>query len=195
VAALYDLDIRLTSRVIWGVSLRTQAGLLAQTLRDGPVLDVPAGTGLVTAEALRSVEAPPLVVAVDLSRQMLLRSRSRLRHRAVFVEADVARLPFRDGAFAAAHSANGFHLFPDAASAAREISRVCRPGGKVVVTTWTDQGHLVARLYQRLLARLGHIERPRSPTHFRELFEGALLQTEKSQTTGTLLQWTGRRKR
>jgi ubiquinone/menaquinone biosynthesis C-methylase UbiE len=110
----------------------------------------------------------------------------------VYVEADVAQLPFRDGAFATAHSSNGFHLFPSPSLAAQELARVTRPEGRVAVTTWTDQGHLVARRYGRLLARLGHIEAPRSPATFLAMLDAVGMRTEESTVTGTLLRWQGR---
>jgi ubiquinone/menaquinone biosynthesis C-methylase UbiE len=193
VPALYDLDVRLCSRSIWGASVASQARLLADLVTAGLVLDVPAGTGLFTGKALAGRPGGPLIVAVDLSGQMLRRARRRLGDRAVYVEADVAQLPFREGAFPAAHSANGFHLFPSPSLAAQELARVTRPGGRVVVTTWTDRGHLLARSYQRLLARLGHVETPRSPTDYVATIEAAGLLTDAHTVTGTLLQWKGTR--
>lgn len=131
---------------------------------------------------------------MDLSGRVLRRARRRLGDRAVYVEANVEQLPFRDGTFAAAHSSNGFHLFPNVSSAARELVRVTRPGGKLVVTTWTDGGHLLARWYQRLLARLGHVEIPRSPAEYVSTIEAAGGTTETEAITGTLLRWEGRRR-
>ena len=194
VAALYDVDVRLTSRLIWGASVSSQARFMADVLRAGPALDVPAGTGLITAKALTMCDDAPLVVAVDLSRQVLLRARHRLAGRAVYVEADVEHLPFRDGAFGSAHSSNGFHLFRDTSRAAREIARTCRPRARVAATTWTDRGSVIARSYQRLLARLGHIEPPRPPEAHVSTLEAAGLITETSMVTGTLLQWTGHKR-
>jgi ubiquinone/menaquinone biosynthesis C-methylase UbiE len=193
VPALYDLDVRFASRLVWGASVATQARLLADVLTEGPVLDVPAGTGLFTARAVRARRSDSLIVAVDLSGRVLRRARRRLGDRAVYVEADVGRLPFRDGTFAAAHSSNGFHLFPDTSTAAEELVRVTRPTGRLVVTTWTDRGHVVARWYQRLLARLGHVNVPRSPADHISTIEAAGGVTETHTTTGTLLQWEGRR--
>ena len=194
VAALYDLDVRLTSRPIWGSSVSSQAQLMSEILAISPVLDAPCGTGLITARAIARHEPGSLVVAVDLSRTMLLRARRRLGDRAAYVEADIARLPFRDGAFAAAHSSNGFHLFPDITTATQELARVCRAGGRVIVTTWTDRGHVVARSYQRLLARLGHVEPPRAPDVYVSTLEAGGLTTETASVTGALLRWSGRRR-
>jgi ubiquinone/menaquinone biosynthesis C-methylase UbiE len=164
---------------------------MADLLVDGPVLDVPAGSALITAKALQANEHASLIVAVDLSHQMLRRGCRRLGARAVYVQADVCQLPFRRGAFASVHSSNGFHLFADASGAARELARVSRPGGSVVVTAWTDQGHIIARLYQRLLARLGHIEQARPADVYVTTLEAEGLRTETMTVTGTLMRWNG----
>lgn len=217
VPALYDLDVRLTSRLIWGTSVRDQARFAAAVIdrATGPVLEVPVGTGLVTRKALRRRAAhrsarssqdstgvrgwtrptgTPIVVAVDLSAAVLRRARRRLGDRAVYVQADVSHLPFRAGAFHAAHSGNGFHLFPDPTAAAAELARTTRPGGRVAITTWTDQGRWPARAYQRLLARLDVTDRPRSVDAYVRLFEGAGLVEHSSTVGGTLLRWRGERR-
>jgi len=56
VPALYDLDVRVTSRLVWGTSVAEQARFAAAVIggATGPVLEVPVGTGLVTRKALRA---------------------------------------------------------------------------------------------------------------------------------------------
>lgn len=198
VAALYDLDVRLTSRPLWGTSVAEQARFAASALdsaRGGPVLELPAGTGLVLDRALAVSTSTDhgLVVAVDLSGAMLRRARRRVGDRAVYVQADVAHLPFRDGAFAATHSGNGFHLFPDRHAAATELARTLPAGGVAAITTWTDQGRRAARWYQRVLARLGHVNEPTSPAEHVRTFTTAGLVQRSSALGGTLLLWTGSR--
>jgi len=216
VPALYDLDVRLTSHLVWGTSVRDQARFAAETIggADGPVLEVPVGTGLVTRKALRRAsgspprrsargsvglpQAPPtdspMLVAVDLSAAVLQRARSRLGGQAVYVRADVAHLPFRYRAFHAVHSGNGFHLFADPAAAAAELARIAQPGSPVAITTWTDRGRWLARRYQRLLARLDVTDRPRSVDDYARLFDGAGLAERSSTVGGTLLRWRGERR-
>jgi ubiquinone/menaquinone biosynthesis C-methylase UbiE len=157
----------------------------------GAVLDVPVGTGLVLERAL-----PPsggLVVAVDLSPSMLHRARRRLGDRIVYVRADVSHLPFRDGAFAAIHSASGFHLFPDRATAAVELVRSLRAGGLAAILTFTDRGHRITQAYQRLLARRGLLTAPASVADHVHTFEAAGLEERSSTLGGTMLRWTGLR--
>jgi len=192
VAALYDLDVRLTSRMLWGTSVADQVRFAADAIargEGGPVLELPTGTGLILDAAL--ARRTGLVVAVDLSRAMLRRSRRRLSDRAACVEADVAHLPFRDGAFASVHSGNGFHVFPDRNAAATELVRTLRRGGFAAITTWTDQGRRVARAYQRALARRGLINPPTTAADHTWTFEAAGLVTTGATQGGTLLSWTG----
>lgn len=215
VPALYDLDVRLTSRLVWGTSVAEQARFAAAVIHGatGPVLEVPVGTGLVTRKALRRASRrtsqrsarrsagvrpapatdPPLLVAVDLSAAVLRRARSRLGDQAVYVRADVAHLPFRAAAFHAVHSGNGFHLFPDPAAAATELTRTARPGSPVAITTWTDQGRWLARRVQRLLARVDAVNRPRSVSDHTRVFAEAGLTEQSAQLGGTVLRWSGRR--
>lgn len=194
VAALYDLDVRLTSRHLWGTSVAEQVRFAAAALDsagDGPVLEIPAGTGLILDRALAMSVHRGLAVAVDLSGAMLRRAHRRVGDRAACVQADVAHLPFRGGAFAATHSGNGFHLFPDRHAAATELARTLRTGGAAAITTWTDQGRRAARWYQRVLARLGHVNEPTSPAEHVRTFTSAGLRQHSSAIGGTLLRWTG----
>jgi ubiquinone/menaquinone biosynthesis C-methylase UbiE len=196
VAALYDLDVRLTSRHLWGTSVADQVKFardVASTADGGRLLEVPAGTGLVMDAALASCTARPAVVAADRSIAMLRRARGRLGARAAYVVADVGQLPFRDGAFAAVHSGNGFHLFPDRAQAAAEISRTLERGGLAAITTWTNHGKYLARAYQRVLRRLGQITEPVSAEEHSSTFQRAGLVERSWAMGGTLLRWTGER--
>ncbi|MEO7428121.1 MAG: hypothetical protein ABIY48_01940 [Acidimicrobiales bacterium] len=80
-AALYDLDARLTCRLLWGTSIAEQARFAASTMDAAgscPLLEVPVGTALVTAKARAASSARGLLVAVDLSTAMLRRARHRL---------------------------------------------------------------------------------------------------------------------
>lgn len=194
VAALYDLDVRLTSRHLWGTSVAEQVRFAAAAVASaggGPVLDLPVGTGLVLQPSLP--DHAGLMVTVDLSRAMLRRARRRLGDRAVYVEADVSHLPFREGSFAAVHSGNGFHLFPDRGAAAAELTRVLRRGGLAAITTWTDRGRWLARRYQRVLARVDFVSSPVTVADHVRAFEAAGLDERSSEVGGTLLRWTGRR--
>lgn len=96
------------------------------------VLDLAAGTGVSTVElAHGGAEA----VACDFSLGMLRAGRAvRSRRTAVpFVAGDAMRLPFRDGAFDAAVISFGLRNVADVPLALREMARVVRPGGRLVI--------------------------------------------------------------
>jgi ubiquinone/menaquinone biosynthesis C-methylase UbiE len=197
IAALYEIEIRLNSRYLWGASLSRQADFMADVLDSAEgsvVLDVPGGNGTVVAMALpRMRRVPTRIVLADMSVAMLGRARRRLGERAVCVRADVDQLPFRDAAFRAIHSGNGFHVFADRDAAAHELARVTTDGGVAGITTWTRRGRRVAEAYMALLHRAGSIGSPETVEHHSERFVASGFAEERSDVSGSLLLWRGRR--
>jgi len=102
------------------------------------VLDVACGTG---NAACLAAAGGARVVGIDASPRLLEVACERVPD-AEFVLGDGADLPFRDGSFDAAVSVFGVIFARPADAAAREIARVVRPGGRVVITTWPRRGHL-----------------------------------------------------
>jgi demethylmenaquinone methyltransferase/2-methoxy-6-polyprenyl-1,4-benzoquinol methylase len=103
-------------------------------LRVGPtdrVLDVAAGTGLVTAALRRTYDCD--VVAFDQSPEMLGRARDRFRDdpRVRCIVGEAERLPFADGEFAALTFTYLLRYVDDVPSTLRELVRVVRPGGMI----------------------------------------------------------------
>ncbi len=96
------------------------------------LLDAGCGAGLVALLAvLRGAE----VSAIDASVNLLDVARQRLPA-ADIREADLEDLPFPDAAFDAAIAINSVFYAADPQAALRELVRVVRPGGRVVVTSW-----------------------------------------------------------
>jgi len=101
-------------------------------LRPGQhVLDLAAGTGVSTAELMRSGAS---AVACDFSLGMLRAGRSaRSRQHVPFVAGDGMHLPFADESFDAVTISFGLRNIVDVPLALREMARVVRPGGRLVV--------------------------------------------------------------
>jgi demethylmenaquinone methyltransferase/2-methoxy-6-polyprenyl-1,4-benzoquinol methylase len=95
------------------------------------VLDLAAGTGVSTVELQRSGAR---AIGCDFSLGMLRAGRNARHRRGVpLVAGDGMHLPFADGVFDAATIAFGLRNVAEPAQALREMARVVRPGGRLVV--------------------------------------------------------------
>jgi len=115
-------------------SLPLQGAALAagKVTRGTNMLDAGCGTGILSVLArLRRAE----VTAVDSSPAMLEVARERLPGCDVR-QADLKALPFTDGSFDTVIAVNSTFFAPDVAGTVRELARVARPGGRVVITSW-----------------------------------------------------------
>ena len=101
------------------------------------VLDVATGTGnAALAAARRGCDA----VGVDFALSQIEAARVRASAEGLearFVEGDAEQLPFLDASFDAVLSVFGAMFAPDQRAVARELLRVCRPGGTVAMANWT----------------------------------------------------------
>lgn len=103
------------------------------------VVDVGCGTG---NAALLAARAGGSVLGVDPSARLLAAARAAAADAGLTCEFETgegAAIPAGDGAFDAAVSVFGV-IFADAEAAAAELLRVVRPGGRIVLTTWTPAG-------------------------------------------------------
>lgn len=139
-----------------GTTLQIVGERLAEALdlpAGATALDVAAGNGNVTlALARRGVD----VVSTDYVGALLDRGRARADAEGlpvVFQEADAEALPFADGAFDAVASTFGVMFAPDQETAAAELLRVCRSGGRIGLANWTPDSFIgnVFRLIGRYL--------------------------------------------
>lgn len=115
------------------------------------VLDVGAGTGNATLPAARAGAG---VTAVDICPALLAVGEQTARLEGLdihWIEGDVENLPFPDGSFDVVLSCVGAMFAPDQQATARELVRVCRPGGRIVMANWTPAG--TAGEFFRLLGR------------------------------------------
>src|SRR5215207_10273705 len=111
---------------------RERAVDLAALERGGRALDVACGTGDLAVELARRVGPSGKVVGSDFSEAML--ERARQKSTAVEWEwANALELPYPDDGFDAATVGFGARNFSDLEQGLREMARVVRPGGRVVV--------------------------------------------------------------
>lgn len=126
------------------------------------VLDVAAGTGnFALAAALRGA----YVTASDMTSHMIELGRARTEEARLpieWVEGDAEALPFPDSGFDLVASVFGAMFAAQPGLVARELFRVCRPGGTVAMANYSREGFLggMAALFERYSSRQLAVEIP-----------------------------------
>ena len=123
----------------------------------GPrVLDLRLGPGDGTS---RLAAAGAVAIGLDYSEGMLQAARGANRGR--LTRADAGRLPFRDGAFDKLVCTNSFHHYPDHFGALREMRRVLKPGGRVIVLEFSKVAKPLEKAYDlysfKVLPKMGEL--------------------------------------
>jgi SAM-dependent methyltransferase len=152
-------------------------------LRPSPgerILDLSTGTGWTSRVVARSGAT---VTGVDIAGDLLDAARQKAAAEGLAIRyelGDAERLPFEDGAFDAVISTCGVMFASRAEAAAAELARVCRPGGRIALTTWTADGNLF-RMFEVMKRYMPPPPSPAPPSPFqwgrveriRELLGGA----------------------
>lgn len=101
------------------------------------VLEIAAGTGVLTRELAERLPESSSITATDLNQPMLEQAaRLGTRREVRWQQADAMRLPFEDASFDAVVCQFGAMFFPDRAAAYAQARRVLRPGGAFIFSTW-----------------------------------------------------------
>ena len=102
------------------------------------VLEIAAGTGIVTRRLRERLPASATLVATDLNQAMIDHARLRLNGVSgiEYRVADAQDLPFPDASFDAVVFQFGIMFVPDKDKAAREALRVLAPGGRLFLSSW-----------------------------------------------------------
>lgn len=166
VAPRYDLMNHLLSMNIdryW----RWRAVRALRLIDDSPILDVCTGTGDLALAIAARVGPKIRVIGSDFCSAMLRigqRKRSTgpedFRGRVEFLEADSQQLPFPDDRFQAVTVAFGLRNVSDTDRGLREMTRVCKPGGQVMVLEFSNPSfpgfrQLYQWYFEHVLPRIG----------------------------------------
>ena len=101
------------------------------------VLEIAAGTGVVTRALAAELPEATAIVATDLNQAMLDRAMAVGTQRPVeWRQADAMQLPFADASFDAVVCQFGAMFFPDKSAAFAEVRRVLRPQGVFLFNVW-----------------------------------------------------------
>src|SRR5262245_22787527 len=154
-APLYD--------AIYGISLEHGRRRAMRRLAPRPgesILEVGVGTGISAARYPRNC----CVTAIDLSEAMLARARARIRscgcEHVRLCRMDATRLGFPDAQFDGVYAPYVLNVVADPLAGAREMVRVCRPGGRIVLLNHFAQAgmhDMVSRVAGRLAGMLSGV--------------------------------------
>jgi ubiquinone/menaquinone biosynthesis C-methylase UbiE len=114
-----------------------------QVPKNGSVLELACGTGIVTRELRNHLPATVKLIATDLNEPMFQHAAAKFAEgdAVEWRQADACALPFGDGMFDAVVCQFGIMFVPDKALAAREARRVLKPGGVFLFNVWDAIGH------------------------------------------------------
>ncbi|PPD68120.1 hypothetical protein GOBAR_DD35001 [Gossypium barbadense] len=112
----------------------------------GKIVDASCGSGMFTRLFAKSGLFSQ-VIALDYSENMLRQCYEFIeqeenfpKEKVTLVRADISRLPFESSSIDAVHAGAALHCWPSPSTAVAEISRVLRPGGVFVATTYIVDG-------------------------------------------------------
>jgi SAM-dependent methyltransferase len=138
---------------------------------DDTALDVACGGGLVVCAFARVVRH---ATGIDITPAMIERARALQAEQGLanvsWQVGDVLPLPFADGSFSIVTSRFAFHHFLDPAAVLAEMTRVCAPGGRVVVAD-SDASADPAKA-----AEFNRMEKLRDPSHVRAMPRTELIE-------------------
>jgi demethylmenaquinone methyltransferase/2-methoxy-6-polyprenyl-1,4-benzoquinol methylase len=145
------------------LSLRRDVYWRRQAIREldgiqGVLLDVATGTADLAIEALSQNNHSRSVMGVDFSGPMLRGAQRKLRkkhlsHQVLLALGDAVSLPFRESSFNASLIAFGLRNIPGKEQTLREMVRVTREGGKVIVLEFTLPRKGITRILYLLYFR------------------------------------------
>ncbi|MCM1165091.1 MAG: class I SAM-dependent methyltransferase [Lachnospiraceae bacterium] len=179
-AGVYDVAEALNGGVYREMTSIT-AGLVP---RGAEVLDCAAGTGELSLAAAQKARH---VVCTDYSGEMLNVARKKAKKRGLvnveFERANIFHLGFADGTFDAVIAGNVLHLLENPENAVRELCRVAKSGGKILLPTFMSKsGTAISAALLKAYKRLGFSPCAEySPREYVEMLKGCNVGGVKSK--------------
>lgn len=169
VASLYDFFETVYNKKVY-TTLGERVAMLVHP--DDSVLECACGTGAITVAVGRKCRR---VTATDHSDGMLrqVKKKCAALGNVTIEKADIMQLPYDSDTFDAVIAGNVIHLLNDPKGAIKELERVCRTGGRIILPTYVDiarKGH--KNLMVKFLQFIGiNFKRQFDADSYREFFE------------------------
>jgi demethylmenaquinone methyltransferase/2-methoxy-6-polyprenyl-1,4-benzoquinol methylase len=137
---------------------------IVQPQGNSPIMDCCSGTGDLAFAWERAAKYNAPVIAADFTPEMLAigvqKKQKRARSQVEFVVADTQALPFADNQFQIVSAAFGLRNVADTDQGLREMTRVCQPGGRVVILEFSTPRRQPIRgaynwYFRNILPRIG----------------------------------------
>src|SRR5215216_6478118 len=116
------------------------------------ILEVGVGTGINTSLYPKNCH----VTGIDLSTSMLEKARERVAREGLrnvrLLEMDAARLTFADDSFDIVYAPYLVSVVPDPVQVVREMRRVCRPGGKIIILNHFRSANAILSRLERAIS-------------------------------------------
>jgi arsenite methyltransferase len=136
-----------------GIGITAKLAEIADIKQKHTALDIGCGKGMTAAFLADKYDID--VIGIDLSNEMVSYSRSNtgeeeLSKKISFLVGDGESLPFRDSAFDIVITESAFSLLPDKELAARDIQRVLKRGGRLIMSDFILRGTVDKELQMQI---------------------------------------------
>ncbi|MCQ2423200.1 MAG: class I SAM-dependent methyltransferase [Lachnospiraceae bacterium] len=151
VSSVYDLFENIYNKRVYQSTGETVAKYIKSTDR---VLECACGTGAISIYIAPRCSR---LYATDYSVGMLKQARKKLKKfdNVSFKRVDITGIKARDDSFDVVVAGNVIHLLSDPQSAMKELTRVCRNGGRLIIPTYINGDRGTNKLAVRFLEKLG----------------------------------------
>ena len=151
VSSVYDLfETLYNGKVYRGLGKRVAQEIASEDV----VLECACGTGAITQYIAPRCRQ---LIATDFSKGMLKQVAKKCKKydHVMIEQADMTQLAYEDGQFDKVVAGNVIHLLADPYAAIKELERVCRVGGKIIIPTYINASEGVNKKAVRLLEIAG----------------------------------------
>lgn len=122
--------------------------------KEDHVLECACGTGAISVSI---ASASASLIATDFSLKMIKEAKKKCKkmNNIVFEQADIMNLRFEDNFFDVVVAGNVIHLLSQPKQAMKELERVCKVNGTLIIPTYINESETSSRLAVKFLEKLG----------------------------------------